>query len=471
MDKWQPWSYLTDLLDIFATYQEIDIAKARQLGISWVVVGYGLWKTLFSDLGRVLYLSQGESEAWELIHKTRFIWEHLPEYLKRPLDNSTRGWITFKDSYSQLKALPSTDKAGSGYNATLVARDELYNHPLGEQNFSYIAPSIDAGGQLINLSAVYGDDMTNHFVTRVAQIYYDSETVKRVYPSGLELYLNPKYPARALVFLSWRLRPTRLEGLTLEEFRETRLKPRYTARELDRQYPETIEDTLRIALTSNYFDVEALNDMGFDLCQPIKQGEIDTYNGMVRVYKPPDKTRRYVLFTDPSDGVEDPFVTGVMDFVTGEVVCTATGKVKVDFVASIHDYLSREYNATNSYEYNAVGMAFAKCLDDLETPKQAPRRKTDGKIDVGKKGQFVSEKHKQLMFADLARATTKRQYIIHDREFTQQAKLVTRDDLGFPVTERKLSFDWVMMMNGLWQLQKHVPRGELKAVTLPGIYG
>jgi len=48
----------------------------------------------------------------------------------------------------------------------------------------------------------------------------------------------------------------------------------------------------------------------------------------------------------------------------------------------------------------------------------------------------------------------------------QQAKMVTRDDLGNPVTQKKLSFDWVMMMAGVWWLQKFAPRTNYSAVTM-----
>jgi hypothetical protein len=236
--------------------------------------------------------------------------------------------------------------------------------------------------------------------------------------------------------------------------------------EIEEQFPAKITDVFKPSLTKAYFDVKTLDDMGFDGNAPIKQTEIDTYNGMVRVYKLPQVGRRYILFTDPSDGVEDPFVTGIMDFITGEVVCTATGKVKVDFAASIHDYLVRKYNnAANSYEYNAVGMAFGKYLNDLQTPNQSPRRKVDGKIDIGKYGQFVSGQSKKMMFASLATAMVKRQFIIHDQEFVQQSKLVTRDDMGMPETNQKLDFDWVMMMNGLWQLHRWMPvtTGSIKS--------
>lgn len=422
------------------------------------MVGYALWKVNFGTSTKVLLLSQAQPEADEMVAKAKFVYDHLPEYMQQPRDINRTSWLSFGENYSELKALPSTDRAGTGYNATLIVRDELYRHPEGEKNFMAVAPATDSGGQLIDLSAVYGDDMDSHFVQRVKQIYGVSGTVKTVYPSGLIVYTNPAMPSRVVVFLGWKLRPVRLEGLTLDEFYETRLKPRYTERELDRQYPATIEDALRIALTSAYFEYQALEDMGYDCSAPIKQTEIDTYNGIIRVYKLPDKSRRYVLFTDPSAGVEDPFVTGVLDFVTGEVVCTAVGMEKIDRVSAIHDYLVKQYNAVNSYEYNAVGMAMEQCLTNLGTPLQAPRRKTDGTPDEEKKGQFVSEKHKRMMFADLAAGIARRQVVIHDREFIQQAKLVTRDEEGFPVTERKLSFDWVMMMNGLWQLQKHAPK-------------
>ena len=161
-----------------------------------------------------------------------------------------------------------------------------------------------------------------------------------------------------------------------------------------------------------------------------------------------------------------------MDYITGEIVCSATGKEKVDRVARIHDYLVREYNeATNSYEANAVGIAFAQCLDNMNTPKQSPRRNPKGKIVEGLKGLYVEGKMKNdVLFPDLAFAIAKRQIVCHDREFLQQAKLVARDN-DKPVTDKvngkhtHLPFDWVMMVAGLVQLSKYAPRMPLKAKT------
>ena len=462
IEKWQPWPYLLDLIDIIQQYDLIYILKASQLGISWLVSIINLWIALFSETSKCLLLSQGQTEAQDLLSKVDFVHSHLPDYLQMPTSTNNREAFTLRDNGAEIRALPSTEKAGHGFQGTLITRDELARHEFAEDNFRAVSRS---GARLIELSTANKKDSTNYFGAKTSEFYYHSQTVKYVYPSGVELYTNPAKPSQCLVFLSWDLRPTRLEGMSLREWWDSRILPRYTALEIEEQFPKHITDVFKASVTKAYFEASVLEDMGYDLCAPIRQDVVDTHNNVVRVYKPPDKTKKYVAFTDPSDGIEDPFVTGVMDYITGEVVCSATGKERVDYVGAIHDYLARTYNAVNSFEYNAVGMAFAKCLDDLQTPSQAPRRKTDGSRDEGKKGQFVSQKHKQLMFADLATATVKRGYVIHDREFLQQAKLVQRDDLGFPVTDKKITFDWVMMMNGLWQLQKYAPRTPYKAAT------
>ena len=433
---------------------------------------YDLWVALFKSTAKCLLLSQGQAEAYELLNKVKFVYDKLPQYLKPAVDNFNRELFTLKDSYAEIRALPSTEKAGHGYQASVVVRDELARHDNARENFKAVSRAVDSGGKLIELSTANKSDPTNYFMEKTSEFYHHPDTTVKVLPSGLELYTNPARPNTCMVFLSWKLRPVRYEGLTLEEWWQSRILPKYTAQEIEEQYPSVITDVFKPSITKSYFDFPTLEDMGYDICPPIRESGLDTFSGIVRVYKPPLQGRRYVLFTDPSDGVEDPFVTGVMDYITGEVICTASSKVKVDFVAKIHDYLVRQYNnATNSYEYTgSAGGAFAMCLDMLKTPNQAVRRKVDGKVDPDKHGQYVSGDHKKKILGDLAFAIAKRQIIVHDREFTQQAKLVTRDG-DAPVTERKLHFDWVMMMAGLNQLKKFTPHAQTQVRSYPYLRG
>ncbi len=442
--KWEAWDYHLDLFKTILSNDEIVILKARQLGITWDMAILSFWTAYFNENAKVLIMSQGENEAWDMISKIRFIYNHLPEELKVPIKNDTRGLLTWEGMNSEIKSLPSTEKAGRGTDATLVVRDELAYHPYGEENFNAISPAIDSGGKLIDLSTINKTDVDNHFSNRVKEARDGKSKAK-------------------LVFLGWKLRPVRKEGMTLDDWFNLNIKPKYTPIKLEQEYPETIDEALRPTTTKSYFEISKLDEMEYDIMHPIKQNVIDTHNNIIRVYKPPDRTRVYAIYTDPSAGSEDPFVTGVIDAYTGEVVCTASAKLKVDLCAGIHDYLVRQYNnAFNSYEYNSVGIAFGMCLDNLNTPNQAQRRSPNGALINEKKGQYMSGDFKKQIFGDLALAIVNRKFIIHDREFMIQSKQVLRNDDGTPETSVKLHFDWLMMMAGLWFLMRYISFSEWK---------
>lgn len=467
VERWKPWPYLLDLMDIIQEYDLIYILKASQLGISWLVAIMSLWLSLFSETSKCLFLSQGKTEAQDLLAKVDFVHGYLPAFLQVPPNNNNREVFTLRDGKNEIRALPSTDKAGHGFQGTLVVRDELARHEYARDNFRAVARS---GAKLVELSTANKKPNPNtqnsYFGEKTQEFYADPLTEKKVYSSGIELYTNRNRPGQCLAFLPWWLRPTRLEGMSLQEWWDSRVVPRYTPAAIEEQYPGTVDDVFRASIVRAYFEFDALEDMGYDVSPTIKQETLNTYNGLIRVYKLPIVGRKYICFTDPSDGVEDPFVTGVMDYITGEVVASATGMEKVDRVAEIHDYLSRQYNkATNSYEYTgSAGGVFAKTLEDLFTPNQALRRKPDGSEDIEKRGQWVSGDHKLKIMGDLAFAIAKRQIICHDKEFTQQAKMVQRDGSKIEM-DRNITFDWVMMMAGLWQLHKFTLRGGVQVTS------
>lgn len=468
MVKWQPWEYQLDLLRIFLTYPEIIILKARQLGISWMVVGYCLWKALCNENAKILFFSQGEDEAWDLVTKAKFIYSKLPQYLQLETKNSNRGFITWSND-SVIKALPSTEKAGKGTDTTIVVRDELFTHPNAAENFTAIGPTLDSGGQSIDLSTLESDDLTNHFRQRVDKAYDGAERVD--YPSGLVLFKKGKFEP-VLVFLGWKLRPTRLEGLELDEWWNSRIVPKYTAYQREKQYPATIEEALRISQSRSYFDLKALDDMRHQIMETLVTEQVPIFDGMVKVYKLPVIGERYFIFTDPSDGVEDPFHTVVMNARTYEGVCEASGKITADKVALIHDTLVRCYNnAYNSYEVTGFsGGKFSESVKDLGTPNQAPRRDLQtGKIIPDKVGWWTSEQTKGTMFSGLEEAIRTRSIISHLRETIDQFQSIVVPEGGKPQKASKSGHDdAVMAWAGVWQLRKFVPQGVARVEG--GIY-
>ncbi len=454
--RWEPWPYLVDLLEILGQFHEVIIIKARQLGFSWTVATYGEHKAKFSEVAKILYLSQRENDAWDILGKSKFVWEHCPDFLRVPIIHDSRTWLRFEDA-GEILALPSTDNAGRGTDASLVVRDELAQHPFGAQNYTAISPAIDSGGQLVDLSTINKLDSHNHFTERVIKAI--TGATRRVLPSGLVVYTGGESKA-VLVFAGWKLRPVRQEGMSLEEWFETRIRPKYSSFEIEQEYPETLEDALKASAVRAFFDNKALDDMLYQVQSPIVDvTEFDTHNGMVRVYKRPSVARKYVVFTDPSNGIEDPFVTIVMDAVTGEWVCTATGKLPAQEVGRIHDQLVRAYNnAYNTGEVNAqAGGSFIDTLTGCDTPNIAPRRTAQGKIIPGKRGWLTVPVMRDLVLHDYAEAVRLHLITIHDRDAIEEHRHFIRDDDGKLRASGGTHDDWVMAAAGAWQIRKYAP--------------
>lgn len=463
--KWEPWQYQIDLLTLFRQYPEIIILKARQLGISWLVSGYADWTANFKDDARVLMLSYKENEAFELLSKARYIYESLPDFLRRPLDNMSRGWLSFKDWHSEIKTFPSTSEAGIGYNATLVIRDELARHPFGKENYANISPTIDSGGQIIDLSTIDKSNPDNHFTERIRRALKGSE--KHVLSSGIEYYTGGESKA-CLIFLGWKLRPTRIDGMSVEEWFETRIIHKYEPMQIEEQYPSSLDEALRPSAITAFFDFKALNDMMLQVDTPLRNfNDFDTYNGMVRVYKPPVLGRIYAVFTDPSNGIADPFVTIVMDARTGEGVCTAVGNIPAQEVARIHDTLVRAYNnAYNTGEVNAMaGGSFIDTLKTLETPNIVPRRLPDGKIAPNKIGWYSTKPMRDNSLHELKEAVRKQLITIHDREAVEELRFFQQTESGKLEAPGHKHDDWVMAWAGAWMISRYIPLSDIRITS------
>lgn len=137
-------------------YHEI-ILKARQLGLSWLAAAYALWTALRQASAKVLLISDTQDDAEELMRKVQFIYEHLdvpawvkPAFLK---------WNTEELVISgggHILCVPSTERGGRGFTATLIICDENAWHLHALANFAAYSPAALDGGQMIILSTANG---------------------------------------------------------------------------------------------------------------------------------------------------------------------------------------------------------------------------------------------------------------------------------------------------------------------------
>ena len=151
----EAWPHLVTLAGEWAAGQSQVILKARQVGVSWLAAAYALYVGQYQSSSTVLALSQGQDEAYELLGKTRSLWESLPAHLQRPLttDSASRlAWV----GGGRMIALPATQRAGRSYTATLVIADEAAMHPWAAQNYVAYKPTMDGGGQYLCISTANG---------------------------------------------------------------------------------------------------------------------------------------------------------------------------------------------------------------------------------------------------------------------------------------------------------------------------
>ncbi len=423
------------------------VGKANQLGISWTGVAYGgVWLPLFHDNVNTLMLSHKEQGgSWELIRKAKYILDRLPHFLQREYSKDARSEIEFSTNDSRVLALPSVPKAGAGFNASFVFRDELDLHPYAEENFAFISPTIDAGSaQLVDVST------RNPDIAREASHF-------------MQRYLKAKsgeIPAKA-IFLGWRMRPTRAEGMTQDEWFNERVLKRYPPWEIDAHYPETEAEFLAEARKTRFFDGLGIDYIRSDCYEPM-----DTdYDGIVKIWERPVEGRRYTSFLDPSDG-SDPHAAGWLDTVTNRLVCISHGKVKAEKCAEIFDKYNRVYNAFNEFELTgAAGLKVGQYLDDLGTPNRRVSKVSRDRKN--KYGWWTTEKLKALMLASVEEAVRNKRLRIHYSEIPNELGYMMRKEGGDPKVPRGKHDDLIMMLGGLLQIKREVQYGNYEPIA-PG---
>lgn len=149
------WPHLIERAEAWERGESEVILKARQVGVSWELAAYMVWRAQYQPGAVVLALSAGQLEAYELLGKARAIQEALPDALRRPLAVDAAGEMSFTGG-GRIMALPATQKAGRGYTATLVVVDEAAFHPWAAANYGAYRPTVEAGGQLLMVSTANG---------------------------------------------------------------------------------------------------------------------------------------------------------------------------------------------------------------------------------------------------------------------------------------------------------------------------
>jgi hypothetical protein len=333
--EWKPfrlWDAQRSTLADFEAHRRVVVLKARQLGLTWLSLGYALWLMLFRPGTTVLFFSKDDDAAKEMLRRLKGMVERLPAWLRPALAAPTNTEELTLENASNAKSFPST--GGRSYTASLAVMDEAdwlapdERSPLDKlpAMLDAVKPTVDAGGKLILLST-----------SRKPQPESLFKKIYRAAKRGEGGY----HP----VFLPWSARPDRTPAWYAgqsADFLATdgsldRLHQEYPATDAEALTPRALDKRLAPAwLERCYAEARPLPDP--DARFPSLPG--------LEVYAAPLRGRDYVIGADPAQGnpQSDDSAAEVLDCVTGEQVASIGGRSEMAVFGSMLDAVGRWYN-------------------------------------------------------------------------------------------------------------------------------
>lgn len=226
------WLEQERALESIVDHRRNIILKARQLGISWLVISYASWVLRMRSGRTVIGLSRTEDEAKELVRRLEVEFANMPYLIREHKSTSAIGWKgpTYEKHSLELvihypnepdsvfKAFPSSPGSCRSFTADLVIFDEWAFQQWAEEIWISAAPTINrpTGGKFIGLS-------TNLHGTLFEEMYTNKE-------NGFNH-----------IFIPWYADPRRDE----KWYKETLAMMGEEA--MKQEYPATEEEALNVA--------------------------------------------------------------------------------------------------------------------------------------------------------------------------------------------------------------------------------
>lgn len=394
------------------------ILKARQLGLTWLVLGFFLWAMLFRPKAQILLFSLREDEAIHLLDdRLKGMYKRLPEWLqaRSVVKDGSKYWAL--SNGSSARAFSTT--AGDSYAATHVLVDEADLVPHLSKLLSRNKPTIDGGGMLVLLSRAD---------KRAPQS--DFKKIYRAAAQGNNAYTP--------TFLPWSARPDR-DGVWYDEQCRDAMANFGSLDSVWEQYPATPEEALAPATLDKRLPPKWLLAT-FEESPVLEPDDAPAIPGL-RIIEEPVEGEVYVIGADPAEGVQggDDSALCVKHRDTGRSVAHVAGLFEPKAVfPDVIRQLSVYYNdAAVLCERNNHGHAVIGALEEMDVEL------LDGKDN--KPGWQTTAVSKVDMYNTYAR-TLKDAYVegvvlVQDRVVHTQLAAIDRKTLSHPEKKRRSGVD------------------------------
>jgi hypothetical protein len=447
------WPHILDAVRLLLTQRKIVWMKSRQVGASWLIAAYVTWYGLHHVGAKVLLFSKGETEAIELLAKSRIIFEHLPDFMKLKRDPNSLTEIGFPAMSSSIKVLAATKTAGVSFTGSILVCDEWQDHPFAEQNYFAAKPTIDAGGQFIGIytqSAETLDTLANVVFTEAMEGHNDF----------------------AWVFTGWQAVPGRdqawYDGVKKDIPREklTFLTPDLF---MQRNYPATVEEALLPLKTLAAFNQAVIAEQMANVKNPITVVRDGIDCNIVHIYKDFLIGNYYVAATDTSHGVgSDYSVTVVMNVKTGDIVADILNNIIPPEELAMHSARLLELYMKplwwiESNDYGGVTIVTAERLGYKNFGYQDEKEKRVG---------FLTGPHNRpQLWGDLIPAFNNRQITIYNKDGLKQFGDVIRNvETGRIEAMKGRNDDYPMTVGIAWFKKGDVITGDMEYKPLSTLH-
>lgn len=408
---WVPfklWPAQATVLGDLDAHQLLAILKARQLGLSWLVVGFALWAMLFRAAFPVLLFSRRDDEAIDLLARLRGMLEHLAPgpWKATRMVTSSADKLTL-DNGSSATAFPTT--AGDSYTASLVVIDEADLVPDLAGLLGRTQPTIDGGGKLVLISRPDKKDVNSPF--------------KRIYRAA-RAGGSGWYP----VFLPWYARPDR----TRAWYEARKAEIQATTGSLDdlhERYPQSEAEALGPRSQGKRFPTAWL-DHCFTEARALLSHLLPAAAALpskLEVFVRPQPGRRYVIGADTAEGnpTSCDSALEVLDTESGEEVAALADKLEPALLAQAVKRVSAWYHSAPALvERNNHGHAVLLALKSLGVRRLCGHD--------GKEGWMSSERGKVMLYDTAADALRTADTRIHSLATYAQLASIDGDNLQPP---------------------------------------
>lgn len=307
------WVSQVPVAKLLSVERLIVLLKARQLGMTWLVLAYAVYVAIFEPGVTILVFSKGQKESKDMIRRIKGILQNLPEWLQ-PAGFTKDGAEELElTNGSRFISFGSAGTGGDSFTARLAIVDEADLIRDLNAVMSGVKPTIDAGGQLVLLSRSNKATPNSAFKTTYREA------------------VNGRLPYKP-IFLPWHARPDRDQAFYNRNREESFLRTGWLD-ETYSNYPATAEEALAARQQDRRFPISWL-DSCYHQEQPLPANVLNgtDFGGWrgLEVYRLPEAGRAYVFGADAAKGNpnSDPSTIVILDALTLEEVCCLCAKIE-----------------------------------------------------------------------------------------------------------------------------------------------